>query len=72
MPSGATETITAVSDADATVTASSVVTLATAASLTPASSGSHGGGGGALDLWSVLLLASLVVRGGANPRNARA
>ncbi len=70
MPAGATETITAVADANATVTASSVVTLAAPASATPAAAASHGGGG--FDLWSVLLLASVVVGSRAKLRNARA
>jgi hypothetical protein len=74
MPTGATETITAVADANATVTASSILTLAATASVTvtPASTSPHGGGGGGFDLWSVLLLATVLVGGRANLRNARA
>lgn len=74
MPAGATETITAVADANATVTANSIVTLAAPASITvtPASASSHGGGGGGFDLWSVLLLATVLVGGRAKLRNARA
>ncbi len=71
MPSGASETITAVSDADSTITANSVVTLAATPSVTIASTGSHGGGGGGIDLASTLLLAALV-GGRAVARLARA
>jgi serine protease len=67
MPADSSETITAVSDADATVMASSNVTLAStvtvaAAGATTDSTGSHGGGGGGLELGSVLLLALLACR----------
>ncbi|HTY93147.1 MAG TPA: S8 family serine peptidase [Steroidobacteraceae bacterium] len=58
LPSSASETITAVSAADATVMASSVVTLATAAAAS--TGGSHGGGGG-FELGSLLLLALILV-----------
>jgi hypothetical protein len=62
MPAGASETISAVSDADSTAMASSVVTLAPTTTVTIASTGSHGGGGGGFELGSVLLLAVLVGR----------
>ena len=64
LPTATSETITAVADADSSITASSVVTLgvATAPTVTPASAGSHGGGGGGLELWSVLLLALLAAQ----------
>jgi serine protease len=72
LPASPTETITAVSDADATVTASSVVTLAGTVTVTAASPGSHAGGGGGFDLWSLLLLAAVLVGGRMNLRIARA
>jgi serine protease len=63
MPATPTETITAVADADSTVTASGIVTIIAAGSPTVSvngtSSGSQGGGGGGLALWSVLLLAAI-------------
>ncbi len=66
LPAATSETITAVSDADSTVMASSTVTLgvATAPPVAPASAsaGTHGGGGGAMDLWSLLLLAALATQ----------
>ena len=56
MPAPATETITAVADADSTVMADSAITLMTAGSVTISSTGAHGGGGG-FELGSLLLLA---------------
>ncbi len=72
MPATATETITAVSDADSTVTANSIVTLATTVTVAAAATGSHGGGGGGFDLWSVLLLAVVLINGRAAAGIARA
>jgi serine protease len=64
VPSNPTETITAVSGADSTVTANSVVTLSNTVTVT-ATGGSHGGGGG-FGLWSVLGLALILIgRAGA-------
>ena len=64
LPTAASETITAVSDADSTVTANSVVTLA-------AAPGSHGGGGGGLEIGSLLLLAAAVCGRAAAALRAR-
>jgi serine protease len=58
MPAPASETITAVTDADATVAASSVVTLVMPVTAAVTVTGSRGGGGG-LALWSILLLAGI-------------
>ena len=70
LPAPASVTITAVSDADSTVTASSVVTLAAAGAATTADTASHGGGGG-FTLWSLLLLGAAAVCGRAAARSAR-
>jgi hypothetical protein len=58
MPTPASETITAVADADSTVTASSVITLVVPASAAVTVTGSRGGGGG-FSPWSVLLLLAI-------------
>ncbi|MEJ0008404.1 MAG: hypothetical protein WDM77_19100 [Steroidobacteraceae bacterium] len=64
LPAAASETITAVTDADSTVTASSIVTLAAAgsggATASSTAPSSHGGGGGGLGFWSLLLLTAAV------------
>jgi serine protease len=70
LPVQASETITAVSDADSTVTASSVVTLAAAGAATSAGTPAHGGGGG-FGLWSLLLLGAVAGCGRAAARLAR-
>jgi serine protease len=68
MPATAAETITAVADADSTVTASSVVTLVVPGAAAVTVSGSRGGGGG-LAPWSLLFLLAIGVgRRAAAPR----
>lgn len=72
LPAQASETITAVSDADSTVTASSVVTLAAAGATgaaTTAGTPTHGGGG--FGLGSLLLLGALGIYGRATARLTR-
>jgi serine protease len=70
MPATASETITAVADADSTETASSVITLIVPGNNAVTVSGSRGGGGG-FALWSVLLLMAIWVGQRAGLRRAR-
>jgi hypothetical protein len=58
MPATASETITAVADADSTVTANSVVTLVAPGTAAVTVTGSRGGGGG-FALWSLLVLLAI-------------
>jgi serine protease len=58
MPATASETITAVADADSTMTASSVVTLVAPGTSAVTVSGSRGGGGG-FALWSLQVLLAI-------------
>jgi serine protease len=58
VPASASETITAVADADSTVTANSVVTLVAPGTAAVTVTGSRGGGGG-FALWSLLVLLAI-------------
>lgn len=63
MPSVAVESITAVSDADSTVTAMSAITLAPVVVIASATTAPAHGGGGGFELGSIVLLAALLVCG---------
>ncbi len=61
-----------VADADSTVTAISNITLAPAVVVASVAAGpAHGGGGGGFELWSILLLAALLVGGRRAGRPAK-